>query len=70
MRQSPVSRPGLKQASESDQLPMPQDAVADSRVVSFYSNATVYQATPINPTPNAEVRIFCKATHRRQRRPH
>ena len=35
---------------------LPQNVVADSRVVSFYSNATVYQSVPINPTPNAQVR--------------
>jgi len=34
---------------------LPQNVVADSRVVSFYSNATVYQSVPINPTLNAEV---------------
>jgi len=32
---------------------LPQNVMADSRVVSFYSNATVYQSVPINPTPNA-----------------
>ena len=35
----------------------PQDVVADSRVVSFYSNATAYQSIPVNPTPNGQVQI-------------
>ena len=44
-----------------------QDVITDSRLVSFYSNATVYQTVPVNPTPNAQVRgvlvVACISLH-------